>query len=148
MRASSHVDGSGTRPQRIRSRIARRGSSATPLDVAPPDADRERQRERRRRRRALFEDSTQLLRRGSARRGARHAVARRARRARARRERRVVLLGGDGSVHALANLAGHKPEVALLPAGRANNIAHSLGIPIALADAARVASKSPPARST
>src|SRR5262245_18233462 len=57
-------------------------------------------------------------------------------------ERRVVLLGGDGSVHALANVDGHKPEVALLPAGRANNIAHSLGIPIDLADAARVAVES------
>ena len=54
-------------------------------------------------------------------------------------DRRVVLLGGDGSVHAFANVDGPKPEVALLPAGRANNIAHSLSIPIDLAAAARVA---------
>jgi diacylglycerol kinase (ATP) len=54
-------------------------------------------------------------------------------------DRRVVLLGGDGSVHAFANVDGPKPEVALLPAGRANNIAHSLGIPIDLAGAASVA---------
>lgn len=54
-------------------------------------------------------------------------------------ERRVVLLGGDGSVHAFANLDGPKPEVALLPAGRANNVAHSLGIPIDLRAAATVA---------
>jgi diacylglycerol kinase (ATP) len=45
-------------------------------------------------------------------------------------ERRVVLLGGDGSVHAVANLPGPLPELALLPAGRANNIARSLGIPV------------------
>ena len=56
--------------------------------------------------------------------------------------RRVVLLGGDGSVHAFANVDGPKPEVALLPAGRANNIAHSLSIPIDLAAAARVAVES------
>jgi diacylglycerol kinase (ATP) len=57
-------------------------------------------------------------------------------------DRRVVLLGGDGSVHAFANVDGPKPEVALLPAGRANNIAHSLAIPIDLAAAARVAVES------
>ena len=57
-------------------------------------------------------------------------------------DRRVVLLGGDGSVHAFANVDGPKPEVALLPAGRANNIAHSLSIPIDLAAAARVAVES------
>ena len=57
-------------------------------------------------------------------------------------DRRVVLLGGDGSVHAFANVDGPKPEVALLPAGRANNIAHSLSIPVDLAAAARVAVES------
>lgn len=52
---------------------------------------------------------------------------------------RVVLLGGDGTLHAFANLPGPLPEVALLPAGRANNVAHSLGIPTRLDDAARLA---------
>jgi diacylglycerol kinase (ATP) len=53
--------------------------------------------------------------------------------------RRVVLLGGDGSLHAAANLPGPKPELALLPAGRANNVARSLGIPTDLSAAARLA---------
>jgi diacylglycerol kinase (ATP) len=54
-------------------------------------------------------------------------------------ERRVVLLGGDGTLHAAANVPGPKPELALLPAGRANNVARSLGIPTDLAQAARLA---------
>jgi diacylglycerol kinase (ATP) len=54
-------------------------------------------------------------------------------------ERRVVLLGGDGTVHAVANLPGPAPELALLPAGRANNIARSLGVPVELPDAAALA---------
>src|SRR5687768_6313564 len=33
---------------------------------------------------------------------------------------RLVLVGGDGGVHALANLGPHLPEVALIPAGQAN----------------------------
>ena len=46
-------------------------------------------------------------------------------------DRRVVLVGGDGTVHAFANLGRHGlPPVALLPAGRANNIARALGIPV------------------
>jgi diacylglycerol kinase (ATP) len=53
--------------------------------------------------------------------------------------RRVVLLGGDGSVHAAANVAGPKPELALLPAGKANNLARGLGIPLDLDAAARLA---------
>lgn len=53
--------------------------------------------------------------------------------------RRVILLGGDGSVHAVANLPGAKPELAILPAGGANNIARSLGIPLDLDAAARLA---------
>jgi diacylglycerol kinase (ATP) len=52
---------------------------------------------------------------------------------------RVVLLGGDGSVHAVANLPGPLPALALLPAGRANNIARSLGIPLDLEAAAGLA---------
>ena len=54
-------------------------------------------------------------------------------------DRRIVLLGGDGSLHAAANAPGPKPELALLPAGRANNVARSLGVPTDLASAARLA---------
>jgi len=54
-------------------------------------------------------------------------------------ERRVVLLGGDGSLHAAANTPGHKPELALIPGGKANNVARSLGIPLDLDAAARLA---------
>jgi diacylglycerol kinase (ATP) len=43
-------------------------------------------------------------------------------------ERRVVLIGGDGTLQAVANINGHKPEIALLPRGRANNIARALGV--------------------
>ena len=55
------------------------------------------------------------------------------------RPRRVVSLGGDGSLHALANLRGHRPEIAVLPAGGANNIAAALGVPSDLHAAARLA---------
>jgi diacylglycerol kinase (ATP) len=58
--------------------------------------------------------------------------------------RRVVLLGGDGSLHAAANVAGPKPELAILPAGRANNVARSLGIPVEIARAARLAVEGTP----
>jgi diacylglycerol kinase (ATP) len=54
-------------------------------------------------------------------------------------ERRVVLLGGDGSLHAAANAGAAARELAILPAGRANNLARSLGIPLDLGAAARVA---------
>jgi diacylglycerol kinase (ATP) len=55
-------------------------------------------------------------------------------------DRRVVLVGGDGTVHALANLdLAERPPAALLPAGRANNIARALGIPVDWAAAARLA---------
>jgi len=54
-------------------------------------------------------------------------------------ERRIVLLGGDGSLHAAANVPGPKPELALLPAGKANNVARELGIPTDLDAAARLA---------
>jgi diacylglycerol kinase (ATP) len=54
--------------------------------------------------------------------------------------RRLVLVGGDGTVHALANLAlPALPAAALLPAGRANNIARALGIPVDWPAAARLA---------
>jgi diacylglycerol kinase (ATP) len=54
-------------------------------------------------------------------------------------ERRVVLLGGDGTLHGVANVHGHKPEVALLPLGRANNVARALGVPLDLRAAAALA---------
>jgi diacylglycerol kinase (ATP) len=53
-------------------------------------------------------------------------------------ERRVVLLGGDGSLHAAANSAA-RVELALIPAGGANNITRSLGIPVAFDAAAKLA---------
>src|SRR5688500_16046652 len=58
--------------------------------------------------------------------------------------RRVLLAGGDGSLHAVANLptgrfARTLPEIALLPAGRANNLAHALGIPTQWRAAIRLA---------
>jgi diacylglycerol kinase (ATP) len=60
--------------------------------------------------------------------------------------RRVVLVGGDGTVHALANLdLPAVPAAALLPAGRANNIARALGIPVDWAEAAKLAIQGRPA---
>jgi len=60
---------------------------------------------------------------------------------------RVVLAGGDGTVHALANLdLPELPPVALLPAGRANNVARALGIPVDPRAAARLAVRGRPVR--
>jgi diacylglycerol kinase (ATP) len=53
--------------------------------------------------------------------------------------RRVLLVGGDGSIHAVANLREPPGELALLPAGGANNVARSLGIPLDARRAARLA---------
>src|SRR5918997_6844225 len=65
---------------------------------------------------------------------------------RAAEDRRVVLVGGDGTVHALANMTlPVLPGAALLPAGRANNIARALGIPVDWAQAARLAVRGRPA---
>ena len=52
---------------------------------------------------------------------------------------RVVLVGGDGTLHAAVNSGARLPELALVPAGRANNVARALGIPADTASAARVA---------
>ena len=58
--------------------------------------------------------------------------------------RRVVLVGGDGSLHAAANASlGQLPELALVPAGRANNIARALGIPTDRLGALEVAATAP-----
>jgi diacylglycerol kinase (ATP) len=60
--------------------------------------------------------------------------------------RRLVLVGGDGTVHALANLdLPAAPAAALLPAGRANNIARALGIPVDWRAAASLAVRGRPA---
>src|SRR5215213_3787555 len=61
-------------------------------------------------------------------------------------DRRLVLVGGDGTVHALANLGlPALPPAGLLPAGRANNIAAALGIPVDWTAAAELAVRGRPA---
>jgi membrane-associated protein len=60
------------------------------------------------------------------------------------RDQRVLLVGGDGTVHAAANAPlGRLPELALVPTGRANNVARALGIPVGRADALAVAAGAP-----
>ena len=55
---------------------------------------------------------------------------------------RIVLVGGDGTLHAAANAPlARLPELALVPAGRANNIARALGIPTSRSGALRVAAE-------
>jgi membrane-associated protein len=57
---------------------------------------------------------------------------------------RVVLVGGDGTPHAAANAPLRRlPEIALVPAGRANNIARALGIPTGRQAALAVAAEMP-----
>jgi diacylglycerol kinase (ATP) len=91
------------------------------------------------RRPTLVKDSTQLLRSAGARVETRiTASLEELDDALATAERRVVLLGGDGSLHAAANSAADV-ELALIPAGGANNIARSLGIPLGFDAAARLA---------
>ena len=91
------------------------------------------------RRPTLLNDSTQLLRSAGARVETRlTASLEELDDALATAERRVVLLGGDGSVHAAANSAADV-ELALIPAGGANNIARSLGIPLGFGAAAKLA---------
>jgi diacylglycerol kinase (ATP) len=57
--------------------------------------------------------------------------------------RRVVLVGGDGTVHSAVNLGVELPELALIPAGRANNVARALGLPTDVSEAARIAATAP-----
>jgi len=58
--------------------------------------------------------------------------------------RRVVLVGGDGTLHAAANAPLRRlPELALVPAGRANNIARALAIPTGRIEALAVAAHAP-----
>jgi membrane-associated protein len=62
----------------------------------------------------------------------------------ASRGRRVVLVGGDGTLHSAANAPVPRlPELALVPAGRANNIARALGIPTDRMGALAVAANMP-----
>jgi diacylglycerol kinase family enzyme len=56
---------------------------------------------------------------------------------------RLVLAGGDGSVHFALNAASAPIEIGLVPMGRANNIARSLGLPRDVPRAARVAVTAP-----
>lgn len=59
-------------------------------------------------------------------------------------DQRVVLVGGDGTIHAAANAPLPRlPELALVPTGRANNIARALGIPVARGEALAVAAGAP-----
>jgi diacylglycerol kinase (ATP) len=58
--------------------------------------------------------------------------------------RRVVLVGGDGSLHDAANASlGELPEFAIVPAGRANNIARALHVPSDRARALAIAALAP-----
>ena len=58
--------------------------------------------------------------------------------------RRLVLVGGDGSLHAAANARiGRLPDLALIPQGRANNVARALGIPTDRVGALAVAAHAP-----
>ena len=58
--------------------------------------------------------------------------------------KRVVLVGGDGTLHAAANAPLRDlPELALVPAGRANNVARALGIPTNRVGALSVAAQMP-----
>jgi diacylglycerol kinase (ATP) len=55
-----------------------------------------------------------------------------------------VLVGGDGTLHAAANAPlARLPELAIVPAGRANNIARALGIPTSRCGALGVAVDAP-----
>ena len=55
-----------------------------------------------------------------------------------------MLVGGDGTLHAAANAPlGRLPELALIPSGRANNIARALGIPTSRVGALAVAASAP-----
>jgi diacylglycerol kinase (ATP) len=57
--------------------------------------------------------------------------------------RRVVLFGGDGTLHAAVNSGVELPELAIVPAGRANNVARALGVPEDWHEAMRVAVEAP-----
>lgn len=67
-------------------------------------------------------------------------LADRVRAALARGERRILVAGGDGSIAtAAAAMRGKACELAVLPGGTLNHLAHDLGLPEDLTEAARVA---------
>jgi diacylglycerol kinase family enzyme len=53
--------------------------------------------------------------------------------------RRVALVGGDGTLHSAVNQPVELPDLAIVPVGRANNVARALGVPLDLSGAASVA---------
>ncbi len=54
--------------------------------------------------------------------------------------RRIIVAGGDGTIAAAASVvAGTDVSIGILPAGTLNHLARDLGIPLDLAEAARVA---------
>jgi diacylglycerol kinase family enzyme len=53
--------------------------------------------------------------------------------------RRIALVGGDGTLHAAVNQPVDLPDLAIVPTGRANNVARALGVPLDLRGAASVA---------
>ena len=55
--------------------------------------------------------------------------------------RRVVLAGGDGTLHAAVNAPLALPDLALIPLGRANNVARALGVPTDPLEAVRLATR-------
>jgi diacylglycerol kinase (ATP) len=57
---------------------------------------------------------------------------------------RIVIAGGDGTVHEAANaIIGTAVELAVIPAGSGNDYARSLGVPPAIDDAVAFALRSP-----
>ena len=63
--------------------------------------------------------------------------------------RRVILLGGDGSVHAVANLPGAKPELAHPPGRRAQTTSRAASASLSTSMPPRASpSQGAPARST
>ncbi len=58
----------------------------------------------------------------------------------------VVGVGGDGLLHAVANsLVGTQTTLGIIPAGRGNDIARGLGIPLRITDACRLLAQPPQA---
>ena len=57
---------------------------------------------------------------------------------------RIVIAGGDGTVHEAANaIIGTKTELAVIPAGTGNDYARSLGVPSTIDDAVAFAARGP-----
>ena len=129
MRGLRHVRRPLTRPQRV---------VAAPRLGPAPDADRKRQRERRRRQpRGLRRRRPAAARPRRAGGGARHHDARRGSRTSCTRPTGASCCWAATARCTRSRTSTARSPRSLLPAGRANNIAHSLSIPIDLAAAAR-----------